>query len=50
MLTICGLPTALSETVSVPGIEPTTAGVNTTVAVQLEEAASEPVHVVAVTA
>lgn len=50
MVTICGLVTAPSEIVSVPGIEPVVAGVNTTVTVQLELAPRVLVHVPPVTA
>ena len=50
IVTICGLVTALSEIVSVPGMEPALAGVNTTLTVQLELAASELVQVVPVMA
>lgn len=50
MGTVCGLPTAPSEIVRVPGMVPATAGVKTTVTVQLEEAAKELPQVFAVTA
>lgn len=50
MVTVCGLPTAESEIVRVPGIEPASSGVKTMVAVQLEEAAKVLVQVVVVTA
>ncbi len=49
-LTTCGLPTAPSEIVKVPGIVPATAGVNTNVTVQLEDAFKVAPQVVAVTA
>jgi hypothetical protein len=48
-LTTCGLPTAESEIVRVPGILPETAGVNTRFTVQLEEAAIEVPQVPPVT-
>ena len=41
MVTTCGLPTAPSEMVSVPGILPATAGVKMTVTVQVPLAATE---------
>ena len=40
-LTVCGLPLALSVTISVPVREPTAVGVKVTLMAQLEFAASE---------
>jgi len=48
--TVSGLPTAESEIVRVPGIEPATSGVKTRDIVQLEEAARVLPQVVVVTA
>ena len=49
-LEVCGLPTALSDTLNVPVLVPVAVGVNTTLIVHLAFAARLVVHVVVETA